>query len=213
MEEDKTSFEITQEHLNEINNINKDLKFLDNYDIEELRKKAFNKMFDIKFKCYANDNIKQLKRDFSISKAIDETEKLIINKLGSIENFKGLHEFNNLKYYFYFSGENEIKGNTIKFKVYGSPCFSYFIPPFYSFMEYLKGNKQEDYKFIHDEIEKKGKEESYKKDGFFSVGDYSFNLFKNGRLDVSFKDSNGIKLFIENYKKFEELRKAFNDYN
>lgn len=194
-----------QERLRELSYLN----CLDQYDINDLIIKAIQSEIKKNYNIYiVRDDIK-ININETLKRNIDSVINRVLKEFGTIEEFQKIREISYLNNHLTFSSwkgeETTIKDNKIiKIKTYSLyNGFYSIVDSIYNFYEDIINNRHlqdrsEVIKYIEDNNLKK---DSYEKSGYLKIKDMEFTLYKNGRLDITFKNNEIATKFFNEYQR------------
>ena len=215
---------ITQEEIKTKLNEIAQVENLNSFDVEKLFKIALQQEFKNKHKIYIGDNIRVDFDKMSFKENVDFNLNRINEGFGSILEFKKNKAIAYLNVYVrdfegseYRKAEKSVlKGNKITgLKAYDlySGLYSV-IDKMYNLIYLLTEDKvlsnyAEVMKIIEDNDLKK---DVYNKFGEITLGDFTFKLFKNGRLDVTFKDDTQAKTFFNELLRLQDNKHKITNF-
>lgn len=206
---------ITQEQIKTKLNEISEIENLNRFDVEKLFKTALQQEFKNRFNIYMGDNIR-VDDDISFNANMDLNLNRINEEFGSILEFEKNKAISYLNVYIrdfdgseYRKAEKSVlKGN----KIIGLKAYDLYsglysvVDKMYNLIYLLTEDKNlSDYKEFHDYINEHNLKESlYNMFGEVKIKDFTFKLFKNGRLDITFKDDTQAKTFFNELKRLQE---------
>ena len=196
-----------------------EIKDLNVYDVEKLFKSAVHKKFKKDLNIYLGDDLK-IDFNLSLTENLTLNKERILKEFGSLEEFKKNKDFSYLNSYVYlrdFEGSEYRKAEKTILKdnkIIGFKCYNLYsglysiVDRIYNFFYLVVEDKDlMDYTEINKYIEDNNlKEVLYNGYGEVKIKDFKFKLFKNGRLDITFKSDDVAIRFFNEFKRLQDRK-------